>query len=85
MRCQSHPDRLARIECLACGHLRCCPECATAHASHLGLPCRYVDWSARPDHGLVEELGDLVGDAASALLAGVDEIVGRIGFRPDER
>jgi sterol 3beta-glucosyltransferase len=79
MRCANHSDRLATIECLACGRIRLCPECAAAHASHLVLPCRYVDWQVRSDHGLVEGVGELMGDAARAMLAGLDQLVSRVG------
>jgi UDP:flavonoid glycosyltransferase YjiC (YdhE family) len=34
-----------------------------------------VDWSTRPAHGLVRELGELLGDAGKALQAGLDEIL----------
>jgi hypothetical protein len=79
MRCANHADRLATIECVACGRLRLCPDCATAHSSHLVLPCRYVDWQVRSTHGLVEEFGGLMSDAARAMLAGLDELVSRVG------
>ena len=78
MRCLNHPERLATIECLACGDLRLCGECAGEHATHLTLPCRYVDWNARPEQGLVEEFSELVGDAANAVLAGLDQIIARL-------
>jgi hypothetical protein len=79
MRCANHLDRLATIECVACGRLRLCQECATAHSSHLVLPCRYVDWEVRSSQGLVEEFGELMGDAARAMLAGLDGLVSRVG------
>jgi hypothetical protein len=81
MRCANAPEHLATVECIACGRLRLCPSCATAHASHLMGPCLYVDWSARPTQGLVGGLGDLVGDAARAVEVGVDEILARMGLR----
>jgi sterol 3beta-glucosyltransferase len=81
MRCANAPEHLATVECIACGRLRLCPSCATAHASHLMRPCLYVDWSARPTQGLVGGLGDLVGDAARAVEVGVDEILARMGLR----
>ena len=37
-------------------------------------PYRYVDWGAPPPHGLASELGDLIGDAAQALQAGLAEL-----------
>ena len=79
---RDHADRLATIECVAGGDNRLCPTCATAHVSqsHLVRPCRYVAWDARPDGGFTEELGDLMGDAAKSLMAGVDEIARRWDF-----
>ena len=79
MRCANHSDRLATVECIACGRIRLCPDCAKAHSSHLAVPCRYVDWDVRSTQGLVGGFGDLVGDAARAMLAGLDEIVSRVG------
>jgi len=83
MQCANHGDRLAIIECVACGDLRLCRDCATEHVSqsHLVRPCRYVDWDARPDAGFAGELGDLMGDAAKALLAGMEDIASKMGFR----
>jgi len=40
-------------------------------------PAFYVDWSARPDRGVVGELGELMTDAARALRAGLSKLVGR--------
>jgi hypothetical protein len=80
MRCANHADRLATVECIACGDIRLCTECATEHVSHLKRQCRYVDWDARPDGGFAGELGGLMSDAAKALLAGVDEIASTMGF-----
>jgi len=81
MRCATHPERLATTECLACGDQRLCPDCVPEHTSHLMRPCRYVDWDARLDLGLVGEFGDLVGDAAKALRAGFDELVSKVASR----
>ncbi len=78
MRCAAHPDRLATIECLACGDRRLCPECVPEHAADLKRPCRYVDWDVRPEMGLVGELSDLVVDAAKALRVGFDELVSKV-------
>ncbi len=72
-------DHLATVECIACGRIRLCPDCAKAHSSHLAVPCRYVDWDVRSTQGLVGGFGDLMGDAARAMLAGLDEIVSRVG------
>ena len=73
----------AREDGVACGDIRLCPECATEHESqsHLVRRCRYVDWHARSDAGFAGELGDLMGDATKALLAGMDEIASRMGLR----
>jgi sterol 3beta-glucosyltransferase len=40
---------------------------------------RSVDWSARPDTGVVGELGELMSDAAKALQAGLEELVPGLG------
>jgi UDP:flavonoid glycosyltransferase YjiC (YdhE family) len=82
MRCANHPERLATIECLACGHLRLCPECVPAHAQDLKRPCRYVDWDVHRDLGLAGELGDLVSDAAQALRAGFGDLVSKLAPSP---
>jgi hypothetical protein len=42
-------------------------------------PSLYVDWSARPVRGVVTELGELMGDVARALQAGLDELLPRLG------
>jgi sterol 3beta-glucosyltransferase len=39
-------------------------------------PAFHVDWSARPDRGVVGELGELMTDAAKALKAGLNKLVG---------
>jgi sterol 3beta-glucosyltransferase len=73
--CSRDPHHLAVLYCDTCG-VRICAECGgTAHAEHVTHPYRYVDWSRRPPHGLVAELGDLVTDAAHALEAGVAELL----------
>ena len=79
MRCSNHPDQLAGVHCDTCG-VRLCRGCGTAHSAHRVRPNRAVDWGARPAHGLVGELGELMGDAAKALQAGLDEIIPRIGL-----
>ena len=81
MRCATHPERLATMECLACGHQRLCPACVPAHAADLKRPCRYVDWDLHPDRPLTGELGDFVGDAAKALRAGFDDLVNKLTSR----
>lgn len=76
MRCATHLDRLATMECLACGDRRLCSECVPQHAADLKRACRYVDW-VRPDLAFVGELRDLLGDAANALWAGFEELVSK--------
>ncbi len=79
MRCANDPGHLATVYCDTCG-VRLCRECATtAHSGHPVHPYGYVDWSARPAHGLVAELGELLGDATRALQAGLGAIIPRGG------
>jgi UDP:flavonoid glycosyltransferase YjiC (YdhE family) len=79
MRCATDPGHLATVACDTCG-VRLCRACATAaHAGHPVHPYGYVDWSARPAHGLVRELGELLGDVGKALQAGLQEIRPRSG------
>jgi sterol 3beta-glucosyltransferase len=74
MSCSSDPDRLAAVYCETCGD-RLCQDCwHTSHSGHVVRPHRYVDWSGRPGHGLAGEIGDLLGDAAQALHAGLAEV-----------
>jgi sterol 3beta-glucosyltransferase len=80
MRCANDADHLATVACDTCG-VRLCGDCATAHSGHRVHPYRYVDWSARPARGVVGELGELMGDAAKALQAGLDELIPRMGPR----
>jgi sterol 3beta-glucosyltransferase len=84
MRCANDPDHRATLSCDTCG-VRLCPDCSTAHSGHRVRPCRYVDWGARPARGLVGELGELVGDAAKALQAGLDEVLPKMGLRRPEQ
>lgn len=84
MRCANDADHLATVHCDTCG-VRLCGDCRTAHSGHLMRPNGYVDWGARPARALVEELGDLMGDAAKALHAGLEEVMPRMGHRPHER
>jgi UDP:flavonoid glycosyltransferase YjiC (YdhE family) len=51
----------------------------TAHFAQLVGPRRYVDWGGHPGRGLAEEMGELIGDAAWALQAGLREILPRKG------
>ena len=71
-------EHLATVYCDTCG-VALCRDCGTAHAGHRIHPHRYVDWSARPARGLVGELGELMGDAAKALQAGLAEILPGMG------
>ncbi|HEU5195078.1 MAG TPA: glycosyltransferase [Methylomirabilota bacterium] len=81
MRCAVHPERLATLECIACGRQRLCPECVPQHAADLKRPCRYVDWDMHPDPELAGGFGDLVSDTASALRAGFGELVSKLAPR----
>src|SRR5216683_4670599 len=47
------------------------------YSGHVAHPYRYVDWSGRPPHGLVAELGEVIGDAAQAVQAGLAELLPR--------
>jgi UDP:flavonoid glycosyltransferase YjiC (YdhE family) len=76
--CAHDPDHLAVLYCDTCG-VRLCEECGrTEHSGHVVHPYRYVDWGGRPAHGLVAELGELIGDAAQALQAGLAELLPRV-------
>ena len=59
---------------------RPCSDCArTARSGHVLHPYGYVDWSVRAGHGLTKEMGELIADAASALKAGPEEMMLRMG------
>jgi UDP:flavonoid glycosyltransferase YjiC (YdhE family) len=74
MACASDPDHLAVVFCETCA-LRLCANCAgSGHDGHVAHPYRYVDWHGPLPHGLVAEVGDLVGDAARALQTGLAEL-----------
>jgi hypothetical protein len=76
--CAHDPDHLAVLYCDTCG-VRLCGACGrTEHSGHVVHPYRYVDWGGRPAHGLVAELGELIGDAAQALQAGLAELLPRV-------
>ena len=78
MSCAHDPAHLAVLYCDTC-HLGLCEECTLRdHAEHAVHPYRYVDWGAHPAHGLAAELGELVGDAAQALGAGVVELLPKL-------
>lgn len=78
MCCSHDPDHLAVLYCDTCGVRLCENCCHTAHPGHVAHPYRYVDWGGRPPHGLVGELGELIGDAAQALQAGLAELLPRV-------
>lgn len=79
MGCSADPHHLAVVYCDTC-RVRLCEACArTAHAGHPIHPYRYVDWGGRAPHGLFAELGELMGDAAQALHAGLAELLPRLG------
>jgi sterol 3beta-glucosyltransferase len=78
MRCANDAEHLATVYCDTCG-VRLCRDCGTAHAGHRIHSHRNVDWSARPARRLVGELGELMGDVAKALQAGLAEILPRMG------
>lgn len=78
MMCSSDPDHLAVVHCDACS-VRLCGDCyREAHMGHAVRLYRYVDWGAPTPHGLVGELGELIGDAAQALQAGLAELLPRV-------
>ncbi len=75
--CSHDPHHLAVLYCDTCG-VRLCGDCyGTAHSGHVAHPYRYVDWGGRPPHGLVAELGDVIGAAAQAVQAGLAELLPR--------
>jgi UDP:flavonoid glycosyltransferase YjiC (YdhE family) len=79
LRCANDPRHLATLVCDTCGGVSLCRDCSTAHPGHPMRPSLYVDWSARPVRGVVTELGELMGDVARALQAGLDELLPRLG------
>ena len=79
MRCAKDPGHRATVYCDTCGQ-RLCPDCARrAHTGHVLHPYGYVDWSVRAGHGLTKEMGELIVDAATALKAGLEEIMPKMG------
>ena len=79
MCCSADPHHLAVVYCDTCG-VRLCEACSReAHSGHLVHPYRYVDWGGRAPHGLLGALGELVGDAALALQAGLAELLPKMG------
>jgi len=75
MCCSADPHHLAVVYCDTCGVRLCDPCCREAHSGHLVHPYRYVDWGGRAPHGLFGEMGELMGDAALALQAGLAELL----------
>ena len=75
MACSRHPDRLAVWYCDTCAVRLCKDQCRSAHSGHQVHPYRYVDWGGSPGSGVVAELGELIGDAAQALQAGLAELL----------
>ena len=79
MYCANDPVHRATVYCDTCAE-RLCPDCArTVHAGHVVHPYGYVDWSVRAGHGFTKEMGELIVDAASALKAGLEEIMPKMG------
>ena len=91
MACSQDPDHLAALYCDTCGLALCEEHTRRAHSEHQVHPYRYVDWGRGQAHGLVGELGELIGDAAQALQAGLAELVpgrrnpGQRGEGPSDR
>jgi len=77
MSCSHDPTHLAVLYCDTCGLALCEEQARRAHSGHQVHPYRYVDWGRSPAHGLVAELGELIGDAAQALQAGLAELLPR--------
>jgi hypothetical protein len=75
MSCSHDPDHLAVLYCDTCGLALCEEQTRRAHSEHQVHPYRYVDWGGSPPHGIVAELGELIGDAAQALQAGLAELL----------
>jgi UDP:flavonoid glycosyltransferase YjiC (YdhE family) len=75
MSCSNDPDHLATVYCDTCGERLCQDCCHTSHSGHAVRPHYHVDWSARAGHGLAGEIGELLGDAAGALHAGLAEVI----------
>jgi sterol 3beta-glucosyltransferase len=83
MRCSDDPDHLAVLYCDTCRVPLCENCCHAEHSGHPVHPYRYVDWSEPPPHGVVADLGELIGDAAHALQAGLAELVPSAKRRPE--
>jgi UDP:flavonoid glycosyltransferase YjiC (YdhE family) len=77
MACSHDPDHPAVRYCDTCGLALCEEQARRAHSEHRVHPHRYVDWGRSESHGLVAELGGLLGDAAQALQAGLAELMPR--------
>src|SRR5262249_28376919 len=75
MCCSHDPDHLAVLYCESC-RTHVCEACwRSKHTGHVAHPYRYVDWSGPPPHGFFADVGELIGDAAHALQAGVAELL----------
>jgi UDP:flavonoid glycosyltransferase YjiC (YdhE family) len=83
MCCSHDPDHLAVLYCDTCRVHLCENCCHAGHSGHPVHPYRYVDWSEPPSHGVVADLGELIGDAAHALQAGLAELVPSAKRRPE--
>ena len=77
IRCPIDPDHLGTVYCDTCG-ARLCQACGVAHAGHRKRPYHPVAWNVRPPRRLVAELGELMGDVAKALQAGLGEVMPRM-------
>jgi UDP:flavonoid glycosyltransferase YjiC (YdhE family) len=75
MVCEAGAEHLASLYCDTCRMRLCRDHANRDHAGHQLCPYRFVDWGGRPERGLMEELGELIGDAAKALQAGFEEIM----------
>jgi sterol 3beta-glucosyltransferase len=83
MCCSRDSDHLAVLYCDTC-RVHLCESCCDAeHSGHPVHPYRYVDWSEPPPHGVIADLGELIGDAAHALQAGLAELVPSAKRRPE--
>jgi sterol 3beta-glucosyltransferase len=79
MRCANDPDHPGTVHGDASDERLYREDGHTTHSWHGVRPYRYVDWGGHPGRGLAEEMGELIGDAARALQAGLEEIIPRVG------
>jgi hypothetical protein len=73
MRCARDDTHLATIWCQPCAQ-RLCVGCAGEHTGHVTQAYAWVDWSIRPPQSLIGKMLELVGDAATALGVGAEEL-----------